>query len=189
MLGLQNHRFQAVWSRHAPVPLFSRFPDSRDLASRVNQVRFKRCRRTTAPKTPTLKRELHTQPVCSPAFRLGSKMPTTPLAWQVCVNLRPFAVQNRLFGPKTTDFSTQTSQKTPTPIILPILPPVATQIPEDNGPLGERSLPQPIFHDLKVGTPLRGVRMPVFRPPRPWRGIFFAKNRLFELFWPVTPLA
>ena len=25
--------------------------------------------------------------------------PTTPLAWQICVNLRPFAVQNRLFGP------------------------------------------------------------------------------------------
>ena len=34
---------------------------------------------TTTSPNPTLKRELHTQPVCSPAFRLGSKMPRSSL--------------------------------------------------------------------------------------------------------------
>ena len=67
---------------------------------------------------------------------------------------------------------------------------------KDNGPLGERSLPQPMDLDRKVGTPLRGVRIARFsrfKPPKPLFEPIFAifrpsrpRKRLFRHFYPPT---
>ena len=104
-------------------------------------------------------------------------------------DFRDFEPQNRPFGPQTADFSTQMSQKPQSPTPSPISPPVATRAPENNGPLGERSLPQPqIAIEGRDASPRRPKARfsPSAPPARQVLPLQAPKNLIFAVFHPPT---